>query len=89
MRLFINKSKIKVGICVDNNLYDLESINESVKEVKVITKPLFFNGFKNFSTIDLIKMGDKGFLILDKIEKYIRWINNGGDPFILEIPNLN
>ena len=55
-------SKIKVGICVDNNLYDLESINESVKEVKVITKPLFFeNGFKNFSTTDFIKMGDKGF----------------------------
>ncbi len=92
MRLFTYKkqSKIKVGICVDHNLYDLESINESVKEVKVITKPLFFdNGFKNFSTIDFIKMGDKGFLILDKIEKYIRWINNDGDPFILRNSKLN
>ncbi len=92
MKLFTyqNKSKIKVGICVDKNLYDLESISESVSEIKVITKPIFFEkSFKEFSTIDLIKMGDKGLFILDRVEKYIRWLNTDGDPYILRNSKLN
>ena len=86
MKLFTyqSESKSKVGICVDKNLYDLQSICESVKEVKVITRPKFFeDSIGYFSTIDLIKMGDKGLLIIDKIEKYIKWLNSDGDPFIL------
>ncbi len=86
MKIFTFKksSKEKIGICVDKYFYDLNEVCKSVKEVKVITKPTFFReNMNNFEMIDIINMGNEGLWILNKIEKYIQWLNSDGDSYLL------
>lgn len=74
----------KLGMFVEGHVYDLESVCQSTREVKVISRPQFFDcPVAGLRLVDLMAMGDRGLLILRRIEDYIRWLNKSGDPLLL------
>jgi 2-keto-4-pentenoate hydratase/2-oxohepta-3-ene-1,7-dioic acid hydratase in catechol pathway len=80
----------RLGLKVDADLYDLEGICASVNEWKTITRPTFFeNNATGLSMLGLIKMGDEGLHVLNRIQTYIRWHRNEGDPYLLRSATLN
>lgn len=74
----------KLAMVVDGLIYDLESVCQSVQEVKVITPPHFFDrAIAGFRLVDLMAMDESGLRILRRVENYIRWVKTSGDPFLL------
>lgn len=85
MRILTYKEdeKNKTGLLVDGDIYDLEAICNSTREVKVISRPHFFPQPAGVSIIDIMNMGEQGLNILRDIENYIRWLNRTGDASLL------
>ena len=74
----------KLGLMVDGHIYDLESVCESTREVKVISRPMFFDRpVAGMSLVEVMAMGDSGLLILRRVEDYIRWLTTSGDSLLL------
>jgi len=74
----------KLALLLDGEIFDLEAVCASVKEVKVITKPTFFSRpVAGMSMIDLIELGDAGINALRRVERYIHWLATSGDSMLL------
>lgn len=81
---YLHDGNEKLAISVNNKIYDLEQVDKSRKEVKVIYPPIFFNEpISKMSVLDIINMGTKGLDILRRIENYIIWLNKSGDSLLL------
>jgi 2-keto-4-pentenoate hydratase/2-oxohepta-3-ene-1,7-dioic acid hydratase in catechol pathway len=81
---FLEDDAEKLGLVVDGDVYDLESVCASAREVKVVSRPKFFErAVAGLSLTDVMAMGDEGLLILRRIEDYIRWLKTSGDPCLL------
>lgn len=86
MRILTYKedAREKLAIVVDDIVYDLLSIIESVREFKAITKPKFFeHDMSTMTMMGLIELGDDGVKTLQEIATYIRWHKENGDPLLL------
>ena len=80
----------KLGLCVDSEIYDLDAVCASVKEVKAFSKPRFFDRpIVGMSMLELIELGDAGLKILGDVERYIRWQEISGDPWVLRHARRN
>lgn len=78
------KDQDRLALSVDGRVFDLEAVCVSVKEVKVITRPRFFDrSVAGMSLIDLMEMGERGLSELRRVEDYIRWLIRSGDPLLL------
>ncbi len=76
--------KPELGIYVEDKIYSIEKICQSIVELKTFTKPKFFNTLdKDIQAIDVVRLGDRAFKELWGVEKYIKWQNSSGDPYIL------
>jgi len=74
----------KLALWVEGRVYDLEALAASTREVKVITKPRFFERpIPELSLVDVMTMGDAGLQTLRAMEDYIRWLSSSGDPLLL------
>jgi len=74
----------KLGLVIDGAIYDLEAVCASIKEVKVVAKPKFFDRpVRGMSLIQLMEMGEDGLATMRRIEDYIRWLVSSGDPLLL------
>lgn len=86
MRILTYKeeSREKLGLVVDGHIFDLESVCASTREVKVISRPMFFDRpVAGMSLVEVMAMGDPGLLILRRVEDYIRWLTTSGDSLLL------
>ncbi len=83
---YLEDSQEKLGLWVDDRIFDLEAVVASTREVKVISKPQFFDRpVAGMRLIDIIEMGDDGLMILRAMEDYIRWLSKSGDPLLLRL----
>jgi 2-keto-4-pentenoate hydratase/2-oxohepta-3-ene-1,7-dioic acid hydratase in catechol pathway len=74
----------KLGLVVDGHIYDLEAVCASIREVKVVSRPTFFDRpVAGLSLVEVMAMGDAGLLILRRVEDYIRWLISSGDSLLL------
>lgn len=74
----------KLALWVDGRAFDLEAVIDSTREVKVITKPRFFDRpVAGLALVDVMAMGDAGLMTLRAVEDYIRWLSRSGDPLLL------
>lgn len=74
----------KLAIVVDGEIFDLEAVCASVKEVKVVIKPKFFDRpVSEMRMLDLLEMGDGGLHILERVQSYVRWLRDSGDSALL------
>lgn len=88
MRLltYYENEQNRVGVFIDDTVYDLEEVCRSIKEVKVIkVSPFFPEGIdvSELTVLDLIEMGDAGKSGLHAIELYVRWAETNGDFMLL------
>ena len=92
MKIFTYKedSREKLGLVVKGNIYDLEAVCASTREVKVVSAPTFFDQpVGAMSLADVIALGDNGLLALRRVEDYIRWLTSSGDPLLLRSASRN
>lgn len=86
MRILTYKlnGEIKLGLSIDDNLYDLAAVSASVTEWKSFTKPVFFSSnVSKMDMLELIQMEEDGLKALNEIHTYVRWQKAGGDPLLL------
>jgi len=81
---YLEEGREKLALSVDGRVYDLEAVVDSTREVKVITKPRFFDRpVAGLTLVDVMAMGDAGLMTLRAVEDYIRWLSRSGDPLLL------
>lgn len=74
----------RLGIVVDSGIFDLEALCDSVKEIKVVGRPKFFErSTAGMSMLDLLEMGGEGVRVLEKVQAYVRWLRDAGDSALL------
>ena len=74
----------RLGMSVNNVIYDIADVCSSFQEWKTYSKPkLFLCNVEKMTMIDLISLGEEGLRILRDIEVYIKWQTEKGDPLLL------
>jgi 2-keto-4-pentenoate hydratase/2-oxohepta-3-ene-1,7-dioic acid hydratase in catechol pathway len=74
----------RLGMSVDGRIYDMEAVCASTREVKVVSRPRFFDRpVAGMSLVDVMAMDEAGLSVLRRIQDYIRWLSTSGDPLLL------
>lgn len=74
----------RLGLMVDEDIYDVAAIVQAVKEFKSFTKPIFFPaGVNEPQMLDVLTQGERALDGLRNMETFIRWHRDRGDPALL------
>lgn len=77
--------KKRVGMVVQDSFYDFHEVQKSLVEVKqLFSKPRFFDVDTSvFDMIALLDMGERGLAACQRVQDFLKWSLEEGDPFIL------